>query len=134
MVDSIRPRAGTVRAEGGIGCLALAGQQYCVVRPVFVAGANCLAELSGSATTQICVDASLQPDERFSCRDDELRELLDRLELGDNESVWAWFCFRFPKTMRKVERAGERREFVTAMRDAWELDRRSPNGLERVSP
>jgi hypothetical protein len=62
--------------------------------------------------------------ERFTCRRDEVAELLERLELGDDESVWAWFRYRFPRTMRKVECAGGRRDFLTAMRYAWELDRR----------
>lgn len=71
--------------------------------------------------------------ERFACGKDEVRELLERLELGDDQSVWAWFRFRFPKTMRRIERAGERREFVTAMRYAWELDRRDARISERLS-
>ena len=62
--------------------------------------------------------------ERVDCRRDEVGELLERLELGDDESVWAWFRYRFPKTMCKVERVGQRRAFLTAMRYAWELDRR----------
>ena len=61
--------------------------------------------------------------ESFACGEEEFGELLERLELGDNDSVWRWFCYRFPKTMCKLERAGERREFVATMRYAWELDR-----------
>ena len=55
--------------------------------------------------------------------DNETGELLERLELGDDASVWAWFSHHYPDTMGKIDRAGERQEFISAVREIWEAER-----------
>jgi hypothetical protein len=58
----------------------------------------------------------------FAGIDDELAELVERLDLGDDESVWAWFEHHYPKIMGPVRREQFWREWVSAVRDLYECD------------
>ena len=67
--------------------------------------------------------AHLSPEELFAGLDDELVELMERLNFDDDDSVWAWLRHHYPDTMARIDRAGERREFMSAVRDLWEIER-----------
>jgi hypothetical protein len=55
--------------------------------------------------------------------DEEVIELTERLELGDEESVWGWLEHHYPKVMGPVHRRQLWREWVSAVRDLYEWER-----------
>src|SRR5579862_3189513 len=62
----------------------------------------------------------------FSGLDDEADDLMQRLSLGDDESVWAWFRQRYPKATQRVAKGRAWRDFVRAMREFY----RSENSIQ----
>lgn len=56
-------------------------------------------------------------------------ELAERLGLGDNESVRAWFLHKYPDTIGRVVRNGDWEEFLGAVR---EIARMEPGEFERA--
>jgi hypothetical protein len=53
----------------------------------------------------------------------EADELAERLELGDNESVRAWFRHRYPKAMSKIVEEERWAEFISLVREIYQADR-----------
>jgi len=62
----------------------------------------------------------------FSGLDEEADDLMQRLSLGDDESVWAWFRQRYPKATQRVAKGRAWRDFVRAMREFY----RSENPIQ----
>jgi hypothetical protein len=56
-------------------------------------------------------------------------ELAERLELGDNESVRAWFLHTYPTIVGRIVANGNWQEFITAVR---EIVRMEPGEFERA--
>lgn len=54
--------------------------------------------------------------------DEEAEDLMQRLVLGDDESVWAWFQQRYPVATQRVSKGRTWRHFVRAMRDCYRED------------
>jgi hypothetical protein len=61
----------------------------------------------------------------FEGLDEEAQDLAERLVCGDDEAVWAWFQRRYPNAMSHVSRAGQWREFVTAVREFYTGEERA---------
>ncbi len=61
-------------------------------------------------------------DEVFAGIDHQVVELEERLDLGDDESVWAWFEHHYPTVMGPVRRQQLWREWVRAVRDLYEWE------------
>jgi hypothetical protein len=70
-------------------------------------------------------------DTFFEGLDEEANELAERLVYGDDEAVWAWFQRRYPNAMSHVSRAGQWRDFVTAVREFYTEEERAS---AKVSP
>lgn len=71
-----------------------------------------------------------QPPKRWlSAVEADALELADRLELGDNESVRAWFLHKYPDTVGRIVRNGDWEEFLGAVR---EISQMSPGEFERA--
>jgi hypothetical protein len=51
--------------------------------------------------------------------DEDANDLAERLQTGDDESVFAWFQQRYPKAMDRVSKKRQWREFVAAVRDFY---------------
>jgi hypothetical protein len=64
-------------------------------------------------------------DTFFEGLDEEANELAERLVYGDDEAVWAWFQRRYPSAMSHVSRAGQWRDFVTAVREFYTDEERA---------
>jgi hypothetical protein len=72
-------------------------------------------------------------DAFFEGLDEEANDLAERLVYGDDEAVWAWFQRRYPNAMTHVSRAGQWRDFVTAVRECYTDEERASANVSAAS-
>jgi len=65
---------------------------------------------------------------RIAAIEQDALELTERLELGDSESVRAWFLHKYPAIAGRIVRNGDWEQFLSAVR---EIARMEPGQFER---
>jgi hypothetical protein len=59
----------------------------------------------------------------FGGLEEEAEELAERLEFGDNESVFAWFQYHYPSATVRVVKERRWTEFIGLIRGLYENER-----------